>query len=107
MQLGLYISLAVLFMLLVSFYFSVVVRRKAVYLRNSMELLWFRISNEPDNDGLDLDEELYWVYIAGYRQIIAITNMEAMEELGDSNGVALCTIKLCKSRNSEIVRWYI
>ena len=99
MQLGLYISLAVLFMLLVSFYFSVVVRRKAVYLRNSMELLWLRISNEPDNDGLDLDEELYWVYIAGYRQIIAITNMEA---LGDIKG-----LKLCKSRNSEIVRWYI
>ena len=99
MQLGLYISLAVLFMLLVSFYFSVAVKRKAVYLRNSMELLWFRISNEPDNDGLDLDEELYWVYIAGYRQIIAITNMEA---LGDIKG-----IKLCKSRNSEIVRWYV
>ena len=99
MQLGLYISLAVLFMLLVSFYFSVVVRRKAVYLRNSMELLWLRISNEPDNDGLDLDEELYWVYIAGSRQVIAITNMEA---LGDIKG-----LKLCKSRNSEIVRWYI
>ena len=99
MQLGLYISLAVLFMLLVAFYFSVVVRRKAVYLRNSMELLWLRISNEPDTDGLDLDEERYWVYIVGYRQIIAITNMEA---LGD-----IKCIKLCKSRNSEIVRWYI
>ena len=99
MQLGLYISLVVLFMLLVSFYFSVAVKRKAVYLRNSMELLWFRISNEPDTGGLDLDEELYWVYIAGYRQIIAITNMEA---LGDIKG-----LKLCKSRNSEIVRWYI
>ena len=107
MQAGLYISLAVLFILLVAFYFSVVVKRKAVYLRNSMELLWFRISNEPDTDGLDLEEELYWVYIAGYRQIIAITNMEALEELGDSNGVKLCTIKLCKSRNSEIVRWYV
>ena len=99
MQLGLYISLAVLFMLLVSFYFSVVVKRKAVYLRNSMELLWLRISNEPDTDGLDLEEELYWVYIVGHRQIIAITNMEA---LGDIKG-----LKLCKSRNSEIVRWYI
>ena len=99
MQLGLYISLAVLVMLLVSFYFSVAVKRKAVYLRNSMELLWLRISNEPDTDGLDLEEELYWVYIVGYRQIIAITNMEA---LGDIKG-----IKLCKSRNSEIVRWYV
>ena len=99
MQLGLYISFAVLFMLLVSFYFSVAVKRKAVYLRNSMELLWLRISNEPDTDGLDLDEELYWVYIAGYRQIIAITNMEA---LGD-----IKCLKLCKSRNSEIVRWYV
>ena len=99
MQLGLYISLAVLFMLLVSFYFSVAVKRKAVYLRNSMELLWLRISNEPDTDGLDLEEELYWVYIVGARQIIAITNMEA---LGDING-----LKLCKSRNSEIVRWYV
>ena len=99
MQLGLYISLAVLFMLLVSFYFSVVVKRKAVYLRHSMELLWLRISNEPDTDGLDLEEELYWVYIVGYRQIIAITNMEA---LGD-----IKSLKLCKSRNSEIVRWYI
>ena len=99
MQLGLYISLAVLFILLVAFYFSVVVKRKAVYLRNSMEILWFRLSNEPDNDGLDLEEELYWVYIVGYRHIIAITNMEA---LGDIKG-----IKLCKSRNSEIVRWYV
>ena len=99
MQLGLYISLAVLFILLVAFYFSVVVRRRAVYLRNSMEILWFRISNEPDTDGLDLEEELYWVYIAGARQVIAITNMGA---LGDIKG-----IKLCKSRNSEIVRWYV
>ena len=99
MQLGLYISLAVLFILLVAFYFSVVVRRKAVYLRNSMELLWFQLSNEPDNDGLDLEEELYWVYIVGARQVVAITNMEA---LGDIKG-----IKLCKSRNSEIVRWYV
>ena len=99
MQVGLYISLAVLFILLVAFYFSVVVKRKAVYLRNSMEILWFRLSNEPDNDGLDLEEELYWVYIVGYRHIIAITNMEA---LGDIKG-----IKLCKSRNSEIVRWYV
>ena len=99
MQVGLYISLAVLFMLLVAFYFSVVVKRKAVYLRNSMEILWFRLSNEPDNDGLDLEEELYWVYIVGYSHIIAITNMEA---LGDIKG-----IKLCKSRNSEIVRWYV
>ena len=99
MQLGLYISLAVLFILLVAFYFSVVVKRKAVYLRNSMEILWFRLSNEPDNDGLDLEEELYWVYIVGYSHIIAITNMEA---LGDIKG-----IKLCKSRNSEIVRWYV
>ena len=99
MQLGLYISLAVLFMLLVSFYFSVVVKRKAVYLRNSMELLWLRISNEPDTDGLDLEEERYWVYIVGSRHIIAITNMEA---LGD-----IKVIKLCKSRNSEIVRWYL
>ena len=99
MQLGLYISLAVLFILLVAFYFSVVVKRKAVYLRHSMELLWLRISNEPDTDGLDLEEELYWVYIVGYRQIIAITNMEA---LGD-----IKSLKLCKSRNSEIVRWYI
>ena len=99
MQVGLYISLAVLFMLLVAFYFSVVVKRKAVYLRNSMEILWFRLSNEPDNDGLDLEEELYWVYIVGYSHIIAITNMEA---LGDVKG-----IKLCKSRNSEIVRWYV
>ena len=64
-----------------------------------MEILWFRITNEPDNDGLDLEEELYWVYIVGYRQIMAITNMEA---LGDIKG-----IKLCKSRNSEIVRWYV
>ena len=99
MQAGLYISLAVLFILLVAFYFSVVVKRKAVYLRNSMELLWFRISNEPDTDGLDLEEELYWVYIAGSRQVIAITNMEA---LGDIKG-----IRICKSCNSEIVRWYI
>ena len=99
MQAGLYISLAVLFILLVAFYFSVVVKRKAVYLRNSMEILWFRLSNEPDNDGLDLEEELYWVYIVGYSHIIAITNMEA---LGDIKG-----IKLCKSRNSEIVRWYV
>ena len=99
MQAGLYISLTVLFILLVSFYFSVVVKRKAVYLRNSMELLWLRISNEPDTDGLDLEEERYWVYITGSRQIIAITNMEA---LGD-----IKCIKLCKSRNSEIVRWYI
>ena len=99
MQLGLYISLAVLFMLLVAFYFSVVVKRKEVYLRNCMEELWSRISNEPDTDGLDLEEELYWVYIVGYRHIIAITNMEA---LGDIKG-----IRLCKSRNSEIVRWYI
>ena len=99
MQVGLYISLAVLFMLLVAFYFSVVVKRKAVYLRNSMEILWFRLSNEPDNDGLDLEEELYWVYITVARQVVAITNMEA---LGDIKG-----IKLCKSRNSEIVRWYV
>lgn len=99
MQLGLYISLAVLFILLVAFYFSVVVKRKAVYLRNSMELLWFQLSNEPDNDGLDLEEELYWVYIIGARQVVALTNMEA---LGDIKG-----IKLCKSRNSEIVRWYV
>lgn len=99
MQVGLYISLAVLFILLVAFYFSVVVRRKAVYLRNSMEILWFQLSNEPDNDGLDLEEELYWVYLLGARQVIAITNMEA---LGDIKG-----IRLCKSRNSEIVRWYI
>ena len=99
MQVGLYISLAVLFILLVSFYFSVVVRRKAVYLRNSMELLWLRISNAPDTDGLDLEEELYWVYIVGHRQIIAITNMEV---LGD-----IKVLKLCKSRNSEIVRWYV
>ena len=104
MQLGLYISLAVLFMLLVSFYFSVVVRRKAVYLRNSMELLWLRISNEPDTDGLDLDEELYWVYIIGARQVAVVNTME---ELGSDNSVRLCTIKLCKSRNSEIVRWYV
>ena len=104
MQLGLYISLAVLFMLLVSFYFSVVVRRKAVYLRNSMELLWLRISNEPDTDGLDLDEELYWVYLIGARQVVVVNTME---ELGSDNSVRLCTIKLCKSRNSEIVRWYV
>ena len=104
MQAGLYISLAVLFMLLVAFYFSVVVKRKAVYLRNSMEILWFRLSNEPDNDGLDLEEELYWVYIIGARQVAAVNTME---ELGGSNSVALCTIKLCKSRNSEIVRWYV
>ena len=99
MQVGLYISLIVLFILLVSFYFSVVVKRKRVFLRNSMEILWFQISNEPDNDGLDLEEELYWVYILGSRQVIAITNMEA---LGDIKG-----LKLCKSRNSEIVRWYV
>ena len=99
MQLGLYISVVVLIILLVAFYFSVVVKRKTVYLRNSMELLWFQLSNEPDNDGLDLEEELYWVYIIGARQVIAITNMEA---LGDIKG-----IKLCKSRNSEIVRWYV
>ena len=71
----------------------------AIALRHNMEELWSRISNEPDNDGLDLEEELYWVYIVGYRHIIAITNMEA---LGDIKG-----IKLCKSRNSEIVRWYV
>ena len=99
MQLGLYISVVVLIILLVAFYFSVVVKRKTVYLRNSMELLWFQLSNEPDNDGLDLEEELYWVYIIGARQVIALTNMEA---LGDIKG-----IKLCKSRNSEIVRWYV
>ena len=99
MQLGLYISLTVLFILLVSFYFSVVVKRKRVFLRNSMEILWFQISNEPDTDGLDLEEELYWVYILGSRQVVAI---EKMEVLGDIKG-----IKLCKSRNSEIVRWYV
>ena len=104
MQLGLYISLAVLVMLLVSFYFSVAVKRKAVYLRNSMELLWLRISNEPDTDGLDLEEELYWVYLIGARQVVVVNTME---ELGNENSVRLCTIKLCKSRNSEIVRWYL
>ena len=73
-------------------------------LRNNMEKLWSRISNEPDTDGLDLEEELYWVYIIGARQVAVV---HTMEELGGSNGVALCTIKLCKSRNSEIVRWYV
>ena len=71
----------------------------AIALRHHMELLWFSIANEPDTDGLDLEEEIYWVYIVGARQVVAITNMEA---LGDIKG-----IKLCKSRNSEIVRWYV
>ena len=78
--------------------------RVAIALRKSMEKLWLRISNEPDTDGLDLEEELYWVYLIGARQVVVVNTME---ELGGSNAVALCTIKLCKSRNSEIVRWYV
>ena len=78
--------------------------RVGIALRNAMEELWLRIANEPDTDGLDLEEELYWVYIIGARQVVVVNTME---ELGDSNGVALCTVKLCKSRNSEIVRWYV
>ena len=70
-----------------------------IALRHNMEKLWSRISNEPDTDGLDLEEELYWVYILGYRYVAVVNTME---ELGDSTG-----IKLCKSRNSEIVRWYV
>lgn len=75
-----------------------------IALRQSMEKLWSRIVNEPDTDGLDLEKELYWVYIIGARQVLVVNTME---ELGDSNGVKLCTVKLCKSRNSEIVRWYV
>ena len=78
--------------------------RIGIELRHNMEKLWSRVSNEPDTDGLDLEEELYWVYIIGARQVAAVNTME---ELGGSNSVALCTIKLCKSRNSEIVRWYV
>lgn len=70
-----------------------------IALRKSMEKLWSRISNEPDTDGLDLEEELYWVYIMGYGQVAVVNTIE---ELGDSK-----YIRLCKSRNSEIVRWYV
>ena len=76
----------------------------AIALRHGMEKLWLRISNDPDTDGLDLEEELYWVYLIGARQVVVVNTME---ELGSSNSVALCTVKLCKSRNSEIVRWYV
>ena len=76
-----------------------------IALRKGMEKLWSRIANEPDTDGLDLEEELYWVYVIGAREVLVVNTME---ELGDINGVKPCTIKLlCKSRNSEIVRWYI
>ena len=78
--------------------------RIAIALRHNMEELWSRISNEPDTDGLDLEEELYWVYLIGARQVVVVNTME---ELGSDNSVRLCTIKLCKSRNSEIVRWYV
>ena len=71
----------------------------AIALRKNMEKLWSRIANEPDTDGLDLEEELYWVYILGYRYVSVVAKME---ELGDIKGV-----RLCKSRNSEIVRWYV
>ena len=78
--------------------------RVCMVLRRNMEELWSRISNEPDTDGLDLEEELYWVYLIGARQVVVVNTMD---ELGGSNSVALCTVKLCKSRNSEIVRWYV
>ena len=78
--------------------------RIAIALRHSMEELWSRISNDPDTDGFDLEEELYWVYLIGARQVVVVNTME---ELGSDNSVRLCTIKLCKSRNSEIVRWYV
>ena len=78
--------------------------RICMALRHNMEKLWLRVSNEPDTDGLDLEEELYWVYLIGARQVVVVNTME---ELGNENSVRLCTIKLCKSRNSEIVRWYV
>ena len=71
----------------------------AIALRHNMEKLWSRISNEPDTEGLDLEEELYWVYIIRAGQVAVFAKME---ELGDVKG-----IRLCKSRNSEIVRWYV
>lgn len=68
-------------------------------MKEAMHLAWL---NAKDN-GLDIENELFWLLVPSYKSIVAIDDIDVRDALMNKENAIL----VCISFRSEIQKWYI
>lgn len=75
------------------------ISKRREYMKEAMNLAWL---NAQDN-GLDIENELFWLLVPSYKSIVAIDNIDVRDALMNKENAIL----VCTSFRSEIQKWYI